>query len=272
MLKIGVVGHGFVGQAVSNGFMKYADEVRVHDIDPERNQDSLEEVLNCDFVFVCLPTPYDKERRSMRCDLSAVDGFFSSVAGSDTLFILKSTVPVGTTIRLSKQYNLKNIVHSPEFLTAANHLQDFLVPHRNVIGCIGDPLESGPGQKVKELYEDRFPGCSVYMMDSNESEMVKYVANCFLAVKVAFFNEMHLACKFFGADYETVLNAVVQDPRIGESHTAVPGPDGKFGFGGTCFPKDINSLMRQMEDACISPYVLTGAWKRNVEIRDEKWY
>ena len=109
-------------------------------------------------------------------------------------------------------------------------------------------------------------------MKSNESEAVKYFANCFLASKVIIFNEMKILCdNIKGTNYDTILEAVVSDSRIGESHTSVPGPDGEYGFGGTCFPKDIASLNYQMTQHGLESYMVEGAKARNLQVdRAEK--
>ena len=105
-------------------------------------------------------------------------------------------------------------------------------------------------------------------MKSNESEAAKYFANCFLASKVMIFNEMKILCdNIKGTNYDTIIEAVVSDSRIGESHTSVPGPDGEYGFGGTCFPKDINALIYTMEENGIDPLVLKSVWEQNKKYR-----
>ena len=100
--------------------------------------------------------------------------------------------------------------------------------------------------------------------------MIKYIANCFFATKVSYFNEVKLLCDKMEIDFNKVMEGVLSDGRIGVSHFQAPGHDGKFGFGGTCFPKDINSFINLMIDNGIEPNVLKGAWQTNLNVRPEK--
>ena len=104
-------------------------------------------------------------------------------------------------------------------------------------------------------------------MSSCESELVKYTANCFLATKVGFFNMIFAFAKTMNLDYHRVLEAVLSDPRIGDSHPQVPGPDGDLGFGGTCFPKDVNALIKTLEKNGVSPNILESVWEDNMNYR-----
>jgi UDPglucose 6-dehydrogenase len=260
---IGVIGNGFVGNAVAKGFEKHLD-VLIYDLDENRSTHSYEETLQSDFVFVCLPTPM-VDAEGGRCNLSILDKFFkeASTTHTNATFIIKSTVPVGTTDRMCELYPHMKIVHNPEFLTAANAEQDFINADRHVVG--GD-LELA--FEVGTLYESVFPEIPVYTMRSKESECVKYFANCFLASKVMVFNEMKMLCNnLSGVNYERIMQGVCSDERIGNSHTFVPGPDGDYGFGGTCFPKDINSLINIMIDNGVDPLVLKSVWDQNKNYR-----
>jgi UDPglucose 6-dehydrogenase len=109
-------------------------------------------------------------------------------------------------------------------------------------------------------------------MTSDESELVKYIANCFLATKVSFFNEVHAFSEAKGCNWDTVMAGVTSDHRIGNSHYQVPGPDGDSGFGGTCFPKDINSLICQMNELPLHTDMLMSAWTTNLRVRkNQDW-
>ena len=183
--------------------------------------------------------------------------------------MLKSTVPVGTTKNLAKKFNLKNLVHCPEFLTAANAKHDFVNADRTVIGSPYriEGVEETYSEMAKELFKRVFPDIPVYTMTSCESEMVKYTANCFLATKVGFFNMIFMLGEKLGLNYNRVLAGVLSDPRIGKSHTAVPGPDGDYGFGGTCFPKDVNAMITTLQNNHISSYILESVWNDNMKYR-----
>ena len=264
-MKIGVLGNGFVGSAVAHGFSKY--DVKVFDKNPTLSPNSFNEVLNQDFVFVCVPTPM-KDIMGDDCNLSIIESCFNDVeaAGSKAVFIIKSTVPIGTTARLQKLHPSLDIVHSPEFLTAKFAKEDFLNADRHIVGYTE---KKSIGEKASNIFKIAFPNIPCLTMKSHESESVKYIANCFFATKVSFFNEIFLLIEKLGLDWEAITNGVMSDTRIGGSHFQVPGHDGDKGFGGTCFPKDINALIKTFEKNGINPKVLKAAWSVNLDVRKD---
>lgn len=264
MKSVGIIGNGFVGNAIYENFKDRAP-TKVFDVYPEKCLNTYAEVISSDIIFVCLPTPMLSDGR---CDVSYVEQFFNSVPQETYgLFVLKSTVPIGTTESISKKRADLRIVHNPEFLTAVNAKDDFLNTDRNVIG--------GEWEDCNELYkffEELFPewkNVSTYFTTTNESETIKYYSNSFLALKIAYFNNVYELCKKFDSNYEIVRRAITQDHRIGEYHTQVPGPDGKLGFGGYCFPKDINALIHTLNENDLNSELLTSAWEYNKKIREE---
>lgn len=270
MLRIGIVGGGVVGRATARCFMEHA-EVRVYDTNPSLSTHRILETVSCDLVFVCLPTP--QKDGALGCDTSFVEGFFRETAADERErsrnFVLRSTVPVGTTRRLSEKYGLPNLVHSPEFLTARCALTDAMIPARNIIGAPVLPTVNtidGCYDALWELYEKRFPGVQIIGMTSDESELVKLGLNSFFATKVAYFNELRAYADRMGLDWERVHEGILSDGRIAHAHTQVPGPDGKWGFGGTCLPKDLANLVDAIgADA----HVTLGAHYRNLEDRQK---
>lgn len=261
-MRVGVVGGGVVGHATARSYMEFG-EVRVFDVLKERRTHSLEETLECDVIFVALPTP--QAEGHLYADLRAVDDFFREVRGSKASFALRSTVPIGTTRRLKEQYDLPNIVFSPEFLTARCAVTDAQLPARNIIGIPG-PL-TDEKLPLYDLYYERFPGVPILEMTSDESEAVKLVLNSFFAVKVAFFNEANTLAKALGLDWGRVMEGVLSDGRIAHAHTRVPGPSGGFGFSGACLPKDLGSFASQLQSAGLRADVSTAALLRNREDR-----
>ena len=254
---IGIVGNGFVGNAV---YQNLRDKVKckVYDTDKNRSLNTLGEVINQEFIFVCLPTPMKK---SGECDLSIIDNFFEDLPDYiDGTFVIKSTVPIGTTKKYSERHN---VIHNPEFLTARNAVADFVNSERNIIG--GD-MELAVD--FARFYEQCFPDIPSILVTSDESEAIKYFSNTFLAYKVAYFNKIYDMCQAFDMDYERVREGVICDSRIGRSHTKVPGIDNDRGFGGTCFPKDLNSLIVQMESSGINADMFKEIWKYNKQIRN----
>lgn len=253
---IGIIGNGFVGNAV---YQNLKDKVscKVFDIDQNKSLSNLDEVLKQKFIFVCLPTPM---KSTGECDLSILDDFFNNISNTvEGIFVIKSTVPIGTTKKYASRYK---VIHNPEFLTARNAVEDFKNSERNVIG--GDPELCN---KFAEFFEEVFPDIPTVITTSDESEAIKYFANSFLAMKVAYFNKMYDLCQAVGMNYETVCSGVTSDSRIGTSHTRVPGIDNDRGFGGTCFPKDLNSLINQMEAHGIDAGMLKSVWSYNQQIR-----
>lgn len=264
-MRIGVVGGGVVGSATARAYGGHVGEVRVFDTDPRRATHSLDAVLECDLTFVCLPTPQRKD--GIGHDLSAVEGFFKRMAGSAARVVLRSTVPIGTTRRLAHEYALPGLVHSPEFLTARTATVDAMTPARNLIGNPAFPEVRDAEHRLAELYAMRFPGVQTIVGHSDETEAVKLFVNGFFAVKIAYFNEVRALADALGLEWHAVLKGMLSDGRIAHSHTQVPGPDGKRGFGpdhpNACLPKDAAALARQIEQAGLCAAVTRGALERN---------
>ncbi len=253
---IGIVGNGFVGNAVYQN-LRDKVECKVYDVDKNRSLNTLGEVILQDFIFVCLPTPM---REGGECDLSILDNFFDNlpehVIGT---FVIKSTVPVGTTKKYSERHN---VIHNPEFLTARNAVEDFRNSERNIVG--------GDEELCKEFVDffgDVFPKIPSLIVSSDESEAIKYFSNVFLAYKVAYFNKIYDVCEVTKMNYKNVSFGVATDSRIGKSHTQVPGIDNDRGFGGTCLPKDLNSLIVQMERIGVNADMFKEVWKYNQQVR-----
>ena len=253
---VGIIGNGVVGNAV---FQNLRDRVKckVYDVDQNRSFNTLEEVLSQDFIFVCLPTPM---KENGECDLTIIDDFFENLPECiPATFVIKSTIPIGTTKTYTEKYN---VIHNPEFLTARNAIQDFANNERNIVGGDMDLCVD-----FVSMFEKFFPQIPSIITTSDESEAIKYFSNTFLAYKVAYFNKIYDMCEALGMDYDAVREGIVADSRIGKSHTNVPGIDNDRGFGGTCFPKDINSLIKQMESHNIDAEMLKKVWEYNQSIR-----
>ena len=258
--KLGVIGHGYVGESQSFAFSPSFD-VRVYDKDSLKSTHSLNEVLDSDFIFVCVPTPMKKDGSQ---DLSFVESFFKT-AKDGPIYIIKSTIIPGTTNLLNEKFKNLKIVFSPEFLTERTAKLDILTQTRIIIGGDKD-LTS----KVRKIYDIRFKNKTIIETDSLTAEYIKYMNNTFFASKVSIMNEFYRLANHLGVDWETALYGFVSDQRIGDSHLNVPGPDGKLGFGGTCFPKDINAFISFAKKNNVNMNVLEAAWKTNLEVRPER--
>jgi nucleotide sugar dehydrogenase len=266
--KVGIIGNGFVGSAITAGFGLHAD-IKIFDVDPDRKTHSFEEVCNtCNFVFVGVPTPMTSVEGG-KIDLSIMDDVFSRInetsQNKDTVFILKSTVVPGTTERYMEMFPDLRIVFNPEFLTERAARLDFINASRVILGGCPEDVDA-----VEALYRSRFPHVKIIKTDPASAQFIKYMANCFFAVKVSFMNEMKQAADRLGCDWDDVMNGFVSDGRIGNSHLDVPGHDGSLGYGGKCFPKDINAFIGLFEELGIEPDLLRASWKKNLEVRKER--
>ena len=221
----------------------------------------MQSVHNCDFVFICVPTPMFQDGSQ---DLSYVEDVFEK-ATSKPVYILKSTVLPGTTDQLSKKYSNIKIIFSPEFLTERTAKLDMLTQSRIILGG-----ELSLTEKVKTLFNQRFKIKNIIQTDSKTAELTKYMNNTFFATKVSIMNEFKLLCDKVGANWEDALKGFVSDGRIGDSHLNVPGHDGKLGYGGTCFPKDVNALLSFSKKHDIELNTISGGWKTNLKVRVEK--
>ena len=269
-MNIGIIGQGFVGTAVKEGLKKF-HEIDTFDLDEtKRDVDYIEDIIDRNnIIFVCLPTPMKKDGS---CDISIVENTVMELDNlaltrqcSNRIVVIKSTIPPGTTEKLNEECEHIQVVFNPEFLTEANFIEDFKNQDRIIIG--------GPrpaSTKVRQLFYKAFPKAHIIKTHSTIAEMVKYLTNTFLATKVSFANEMKMLCDFFNVDYDKVVEYSTYDERLGKSHWAVPGPDGKMGFGGSCFPKDINALISIADKWEIPANVLMAAWETNLDVRPEQ--
>ncbi len=269
--NIGIIGKGFVGSAVAFGFSPstgYDSNIKVYDTDESKSTHSLTEVLHdSEFIFLSVPTPSNIDGS---INLDIVHSLFEEMnfinENSNNIILLRSTVTPGTTKKLQEKYSNLNIVFNPEFLTERSSKLDFINPARHILG--GKKEDTS---RVAELYRDRFgQHCPIIETDYETAELTKYACNIYFATKVSFMNEIKSMSDVSGANWEDLVDGLSLDGRIGHSHLAVPGPDGKRGFGGSCFPKDIQALIHYAESNGINPNVIKGAWETNLEVRPER--
>jgi UDPglucose 6-dehydrogenase len=308
MIKsIAVIGQGFVGGSLTTVFSEKGFTVFTYDkagkhktspggialgnvynnslesptsLQPKESVSLLANLLESDeelnfskVYFVCLPTPMYEDGSA---DLSIVEGVLDelSTISGDRIAVVKSTIPPGTTEKWNKKYESTGlrVVFNPEFLTEANALDDMRNQNRIILG--------GPRpwvNTVKQVFQTAFPKVPLIKTSSTTAEMVKYMTNNFLTVKVSFANEMAQICESLdksglNVDYDKVVEYAKYDRRLGESHWSVPGPDGDRGFGGHCFPKDINAMINVAKENGVRPLVLQSAWDKNREVRkDNDW-
>jgi len=267
-MNIGIIGQGFVGNAVYNKFKNYYN-VLTFDLDKTLCNSSFEKInKECKYIFVCLPTPMNKDGS---CHIGIVDDLltkldkYSNEISQSKIVVVKSTIPPGTTKKWNDKFDNLSVVFNPEFLTEANAVKDYENQNRIILG--------GPKNETLQLnsiFSKVFPNAKIINTNSTDAEMVKYTTNSFLAMKVSFANEIYQICKKVNADYDKVIESTIQDERLGTSHWKVPGPDGDFGYGGHCFPKDINALISVAINNNISPKMLIATNEKNKEVRSNK--
>ena len=261
-MKIGIVGQGFVGNAVYQQFKKHYD-VRVFDMRPMERNTSFEDVARCDYVFLCLPTPMNSDGS---CNIDIVEGVIKEIdeIGETKGIVVKSTIPPTTTEKWNEKYKT-NIVFNPEFLTERNAVSDYRNQTRIILG--------GPRPtttELKQVFSKVFPKADIIKTNSTYAEMVKYVTNTFLSVKVSFANEIYQLCEKVGADYDKVIEYATMDDRLGKSHWGVPGHDGDYGFGGHCFPKDLAALLHLTKELGTINNVLKATEETNNSVRNDR--
>jgi UDPglucose 6-dehydrogenase len=205
-------------------------------------------------------------------DLGIMDSVFdeiidlpkaASFSYDNVVFVIKSTVIPGTTVRYQKKYPNLRIAFNPEFLTERSAKLDFINTSRIVIGGTEENASA-----LESLYRDRFPYAKIIKTDTKSAEFIKYMCNCFFATKVSFMNEMFVASQAMSGDWSSIMEGFITDGRIGNSHIDVPGHDGSLGYGGKCFPKDINAFIGFFESLDVEPMLLNASWKRNLKVRE----
>ena len=279
MYNIGIVGRGFVGSAVEFGFSPQTgcdvNNMYIYDKNESRSLHSLEDVVvYSDFIFLSVPTPSNSDGSInlsyVEDALQEMSEIYSHAELSgypvENIILIRSTVTPGTTRKLQQKYQNLDLVFNPEFLTERSANFDFINQTRYILG--GDKKYTN---KVADLYRWRF-GDTIPVIETNyqTAELIKYMNNCFFATKVSFLNEMKQVSDRCEADWDRAVEGFIRDGRIGHSHMSVPGPDGKFGFGGKCFPKDVSAMISFGNKLGLNMHTLNGVWNTNCEVRPEK--
>jgi UDPglucose 6-dehydrogenase len=281
MIKVGIIGGGFVGSATALSASEKV-EVIVYDIDKNKckpETTTFRDILNTEAVFICVPTPMiaSREEEYGKCDTSIVIKVIEQLRDAEYkgYIIIRSTVPVG----FCESFKMKQLHFMPEFLTEHNWREDFLNCKLWILGISTYiELENEEREEIKRWFEIFIEKSSVKnkrheFVTTKEGEMIKYFRNCFLAVKVSFCNEMYRFMEACGMEYETVRKLACEDQRIGHSHSIVPGLNNQFGYGLSCLSKDPQSIKYQMKDKNVRCEIINAAIKRNDEVDrpDKDW-
>ncbi len=262
-MNIGIIGQGYVGSAVYQKFKSFF-KVYTYDLKKDLSNSTYKQLIeNCKFIFVCVPTPMNLDGS---CNTEIVKHLLHRLNGDTKATIInKSTVFPGTTTKFNEEFKNLNIIFNPEFLTERNSFEDFNNQDRIILG----------GQRpftteVKQLYSTVFPKAHVIKTGSKHAEMIKYFTNSFLATKVSFANEMYDLCSAIDLDYDKIVEYAKLDCRLGNSHWAVPGPDGDLGYGGHCLPKDLAAIIKLSDDLGTVNFTLKSVQKTNDKLRKNR--
>ncbi|MDA9688371.1 hypothetical protein N9U59_01395 [Gammaproteobacteria bacterium] len=236
-MKVGIIGFGFVGRALRNALKSSVDCI---EIDPKLNTD-ITDMANHDpeIAFICLPTPMKNDGTQ---NIDIVNDVIDQINkfNKDMLIVIKSTILPKNVNDLSKK--TKNLVINPEFLRENFADEDFINSEIIVFGGDFDNCS-----RLSHFYKNHTK-CICHdhtFTDGLSASLIKYTINSFLALKVVFFNEMKSVFDNLGSQEKWLdfIKALSKDKRMGSSHMHVPGPDGRYGFGGPCFPKDVSALI-----------------------------
>lgn len=259
--KIGIVGLGYVGQAIFDCYSRKGFDIVTVDSDPEKSTGHYRDLLDCEAVFVCVPSP-DKGDGS--CDTSILNSVLYLLQDYKNVIISKTTAPPDFYEKTQSVY--PNLVHVPEFLTAANALQDFASQENAIIGG-SVPAYRREALRILMMAQ---PIAHVSYVSIGEAALAKYIVNSFLATKVVFMNEMAELAEAYGHNWVRLCHALELEPRLGSSHMQVPGPDGSYGFGGACFPKDTTAAIKFAKKKNVDLAILKSAVKKNLLLRLQK--
>ena len=267
MVKLGISGLGFVGNSMLESFLKKELNVIGYDKYKDMGVNKLDDLLNVDIIFLALPTKFDENTQTYDISQIIDSCEFLNSEKYNGLVVIKSTVLPGTTKNLSEKFTNLNFVHNPEFLSAKTAFEDFHNQNHVVLGTT-KKCNIDKYLQLKNIFSSNYK-CTISECTSNESETMKCFANSFYAVKIQFFTEMYLTCKFNESNYECVKDMMLKNGWINPMHTNVPGSDGKISYGGYCFPKDTMALNNYMKKHKIPNSVLNSTILERDSIRDD---
>jgi len=262
MEKIGIVGLGFVGGAIESAMNEYSQDADLILVDPFKGYTNIvADLKDCSGVFICVPSPQGEDGQ---CDTSIMENVLAQLKAINYhgVIISKCTAPPNVYEQLNEDF--PNLVHAPEFLVAATAVRDYINGEFAIIGGKVNAYvkEAERIIRLSQRHLKEVQYCSI-----GEASLAKYTINCFMSTKVIFMNELKQLADAMGLDYNTVIQMVKMDDRIGKSHMQVPGPDGNYGFGGACFPKDTSAMLKYAEQYNVQLNVLDAAVKKNTILR-----
>ncbi len=281
MNKILIIGAGYVG--MSNGvYLSKENDVIFYDIDKEKNKlinnnlnyindpsikkyiadnklklktmNLNDALIDRNYIFICVPTDYDENTKCLNTTL--IESSIKNILkiNNNAIIVIKSTIPINYTSKIIKKFNYKKIIYVPEFLREASAFDDVLNPSRIIIG--------GENKYTIKYKLDFNLDNNVYLCSSTEAEIIKLASNAYLAMRIAYFNEIDNLCYNLNADTLKVINGICSDQRIGNYYN-----NPSFGYGGYCLPKDSKELMYSFKDI---PGVLIEAIVKSNQLRKKE--
>lgn len=282
--KIGVVGAGMVGAPLIRYFSEIKNSKRGQDLfvyDKDLQKGYTDDINQADVIFVAVPTPRTPNGSA---NLTILESVFTAIKSGKTV-VIKSTVPPGTTEYFSAKYPQLQVLFNPEFLTEQNAWQDFLKPTRQIVGFTKNHVQLAR-EVLKLLPKADFMSPSKsYNLNATEAELVKYGGNVYLTRKVNFANVLAGLSDKLGTNYDHVRAALGADHRIGPSHLDVSHA-GYRGFGGYCFPKDLDAFIATLDASGLSEsakllkqdrefneklLISQGLTLEDVSVHDDEW-
>ncbi len=256
--KIGIIGHGYVGEAIAQAIMPPLQAIIT---DPAKGFTAAYSDIKkeCTAIFICVPSPQDENGY---CDTSILEDVLENLRDYNGTIISKVTAPPRFYEEQAKRF--PNLVYVPEFLRATSHFTDFTSAKWLIVGGTVGAHQREAIRICKMLQQDL---THIELCGIGEAAFVKYSINSFLALKVVFMNELYQLSEAHNYNWRQLQYLMLMDERIGKSHTQVPGPDGHYGFGGGCFPKDTEALLKYAKDLEVNLNTLDTAVKKNTLLR-----
>lgn len=262
-LKIGIVGHGFVGKATDWGFDKNVEKILIDPLYGNSIKDLNK--FNPEIIFICVPTPMGSDGSH---DFSIIEDVINQLRSEspNSIKVVKSTVLPSILTKLARLE--PKLIYNPEFLREKYANEDFKNSEMIILGG-----QKNISAKVSNIYKNhsKCEAADHIFTDLETASLIKYAINTFLASKVIFFNELNsIFNKLNVADsWNSITEIISKDKRIGSSHMDVPGHDGKKGYGGACFPKDTVALAKYAEEEGVQLSLLKTVIKINNKIRSQ---
>lgn len=263
-MKVGIIGLGIVGSALYNDLIN--KNMKLYVFDKYKKIGNIESCLQSEICFLCLPTNLTKANEFDLSSLHEILQFLSNRMYRGSILI-KSTILPGTSKLFSSKWKNINIFHNPEFLSEKSAAFD--IKNQTHI-VIGKTKKEQNVSKIQRFYTTYYSTSSIISIcSSDESETMKLCCNAFYASKIQLFNEIYFLCESSNVKYDNVKKLMLNNNWINSMHTEVPGHDGKYGFGGKCFPKDLSALINFCKKKSIPCNVLESVKNENEVIRNK---